>query len=145
MSNTQFWLITQWPPRRRRRSTAVNVERSRRAGERIDRLVGDDGVARALLHVGLNQSLDSCLALFGIKGHYRLPNRQDGVRCCLFAFRNIELFQSQFERCHTGKPYQSFDGHVSFIGTSGYLKGLGRHRHSFTFRQIKLTENTNVS
>ena len=39
MSNTQFWL---------------NMECPRRAGERVDRLVGDDGVARALLHVGLS-------------------------------------------------------------------------------------------
>ena len=38
MSNTQFWL---------------NMEGLRRAGERVDRLVGDDGVARALAHVCL--------------------------------------------------------------------------------------------
>ncbi len=39
MSNTQFWL---------------NMECLRRAGERFDRSVGDDGVARALADVGLS-------------------------------------------------------------------------------------------
>ena len=40
MSNTQFWL---------------NMECLRRTGERVDRLVGDDGVARALAHVCLTR------------------------------------------------------------------------------------------